>query len=280
MQAEPNTEPMTDSAGIGGVIDSVRKPEYTGENRCTPCTIVNLAIAGATTLVLAFIYLPLAAAFLPTSLLMIYLRGYLVPYTPQITKQYFPDRVLRLFDKHESTATAMEQAEEVDVEQLLQDLEVVEECSDVDDLCLTPEFQREWRERMSELDRDTTYERISEVLDVSRNELRFDDYGDAIVVLIEDRRVAQWESGSALRADVAAEQLLDDRPGWDELDPVSRSKLLNSLRIFLEECPSCGGAIQMGQETVESCCRSIDVVAVTCGECGDRLFEAEYPDAA
>lgn len=266
---------MMDWVKEAGVVDTVRRPEYTGENRCIPCTAVNLFITIALTVLLALVSLPLAALFFVAGVAAIYLRGYLVPYTPTITKRYFPDRVLRLFDKHEDTARG-----EVDVEQKLLDLGVVEECRDMDDLCLTPEFRDDWYTGMQELDRSTTEERISEVLGVERGELRFDDYGEAVVVLADDRRVAQWESNSALLADVAAEQLLDGRQGWNDLDAVTRSKVLNSLRIFLEECPSCGGKISMGQETVESCCRSLDVVAVTCSECGDRLFEAEYPDAA
>jgi hypothetical protein len=34
----------------------------------------------------------------------------------------------------------------------------------------------------------------------------------------------------------------------------------------------------MGQETVESCCRSREVIAVGCESCGDRLFEATLTD--
>jgi len=57
--------------------------------------------------------------------------------------------------------------------------------------------------------------------------------------------------------------------------PSTREKgsLLNGLRLFLEECPTGEGGIEFGQETVESCCSSYEVVAVTCGETGDRLFE-------
>lgn len=42
--------------------------------------------------------------------------------------------------------------------------------------------------------------------------------------------------------------------------------LLAGLRLFLDTCPVCEGPLAFGKETVESCCRSVDVVAVDCGE--------------
>lgn len=76
-----------------------REPEYTGENRCMPCTVLNAALALALTVA--------AAAFGPVTALVvfvgsfasIYFRGYLVPGTPELTKRYLPARVLALFGK-------------------------------------------------------------------------------------------------------------------------------------------------------------------------------------
>ncbi|MFB6159704.1 MAG: hypothetical protein ABEJ61_00830, partial [Haloferacaceae archaeon] len=41
------------AAAIRDLFDRVRRPEYTGENRCVPCTVVNLVIAAALALVVA-----------------------------------------------------------------------------------------------------------------------------------------------------------------------------------------------------------------------------------
>ncbi|MFC7196638.1 hypothetical protein ACFQL4_21660 [Halosimplex aquaticum] len=47
----------------GSPLDRLRRPEYTGENRCLPCTILNVAIASVgTTLLVAW----LTAAGYPT----------------------------------------------------------------------------------------------------------------------------------------------------------------------------------------------------------------------
>ncbi len=65
------------------VLDAVRRPEYTGENRCWPCTALNLALVGAAA-VLALLFWPLTAAVavLAVGAAAIALRGYVVPYTP------------------------------------------------------------------------------------------------------------------------------------------------------------------------------------------------------
>jgi len=79
--------------------DRVHKPEYTGENRCIPCTVLNVILAAALTAASAAFGPVVAAAVFVASLGSIYYRGYLVPGTPKLTKRYLPDRVLRLFGK-------------------------------------------------------------------------------------------------------------------------------------------------------------------------------------
>ncbi len=77
----------------------LRNPAYTGENRCVPCTAVNVAISVVAAAVAAVAAVELAAAVLAVSLSAIYLRGYLVPGTPTLTKRYFPPWLLARFGK-------------------------------------------------------------------------------------------------------------------------------------------------------------------------------------
>ncbi|WP_050051856.1 hypothetical protein [Halostagnicola sp. A56] len=92
-------------------IDRLRQPDYTGKNRCTPCTLLNVAIAAV--LVVAATTLALSrtdrvgAAVVGTALAAvsgaaIYLRGYLVPGTPRLTKAVLPDRVHRRLETRPS----------------------------------------------------------------------------------------------------------------------------------------------------------------------------------
>ncbi|WP_276255225.1 hypothetical protein [Halomontanus rarus] len=86
-------------SGLSDTINRVRQPEYTGENRCIPCTTVNVVIAAVLSVGAGLLFAPLGIAVFSASLLAIYLRGYLVPGTPTLTKRYFPDWLLAKFDK-------------------------------------------------------------------------------------------------------------------------------------------------------------------------------------
>ncbi|WP_380677677.1 hypothetical protein [Salinigranum sp. GCM10025319] len=269
-----------------GWIDRLRQPAYTGENRCTPCTVLNVVIAAVVSGVLTVVALPLGVAAFVAALAVIYLRGYLVPYTPTITKRYFPDRVLRWFDKDPRTiqrsTTDPDEIEEIDVERTLYSLGVVTECEHVDDLCLDADFQQAWRAEIRDLrEKETKTDDIRDLLDLDpTDDHEIDERGgQAAIVVIDGRIVGQWESHAALTADLAADRVLRDwTDEWERFHVVNRSQLLNSLRMFLEDCTECGHPISVGQETVESCCRSFDVVAVACDGCGSRFFEIELTD--
>lgn len=272
---------------VSNILDRVRRPEYTGQNRCTPCTVVNLAIA----VVLAGSVVVIGSSFssFRTGVLLggflfvlsvgsIYARGYLVPGTPRLTKTYFPDWVLGWFDK-EPTNGRETLSDDVDVEQILQQAGAVTECEHEDDLCLTDGFRTAWNDRIAELrNRDTTRSELATVLDVDPERLSFQTHGDAFVAQLDDRQAGQWESHGAFLADVAAaREFRAQVDGWSDIPVQDRSRVLSSLRLFLEQCPACDGHVTLGEEVVESCCRSIDVVAVTCQDCGARLFEVSKP---
>lgn len=268
-------------------IDGMYRPEYTGENRCMACTTVNVVIATVVTIAMVYVlaFEPAIAiltggiAFL-LFIATIYLRGYLVPGTPWITKRYFPGRLLRWFDTYpELQRTKTE--EDVNVEGMLKQFGVVTECQDVDDLCLDDEFRTTWRERIIQLrDEEPTNHDLATILNVDTTDLSVETFDDAFVANIDGGRVGQWESRAAFLADMAAAGVLQSRlDSWTTFDSDQQSSVLNGLRIFLEQCPACDGPVTLGQERVESCCRSIDVVAVSCRDCGARVFEAGAPES-
>ncbi|MFB6112351.1 MAG: hypothetical protein ABEJ35_07440 [Halobacteriaceae archaeon] len=290
---------------LSQVLETVRQPAYTGVNRCLPCTVVNVALAGLLALgvgvvLTAVTTAPIALAggglAFVVGLTTIWVRGYLVPGTPTLTKRYLPTRVLAYFEKGPAATprddgTVENEADAVvDVEAVLQSAGVVE-ASPAGDLTLTPAFERAWRDRIETL-RDTTSlgahgasidqlaisEHLAAILEVRSERLRIETAGPAVVASPEGRRVGQWESRAALLADLAAAQLLETRlEDWGTRPVRSRSVVLNGLRIFLKECPACGGPVRMGEETVRSCCRERSVIAVSCESCEARLFETDAP---
>lgn len=257
-------------------VRALRNDEYTGENRCTPCTIVNVVIAAVLALAVSTLWLPGGPVIFVVSLVVIYFWGYLVPGTPWFTKTFFPDWLLAHFDKRPT----QEADEDVDLERRLAHLHVIEECPDEDDVCLTPAFESGWRDRIEELrDEDPPHSRIAEVLDVEGSELEFEHHENGgVVATVDGRPFAQWASRGAFVADVAAAMEIQERSdGWRSIDVREWGDLFNGLRVFLEQCPACGGEVAMEPEVRESCCRSVDVVVSACQECGERLFEAEQP---
>ncbi|MDS0277035.1 hypothetical protein NDI85_04475 [Halomicroarcula sp. S1AR25-4] len=263
------------------VVDTLRRPEYTGANRCLPCTVVNSLVAAVLSILAAGIAVEVGATALavPVALAValpaaaaIYLRGYLVPGTPTLTKRYLPTRVLRLFGKHPTEqAHSPGPVSEIDVESVLLEVGAVEPCGD--DLCLTEWFSEAWQDAVDSLDPDRAT--LLERLGVKASSVEFEEYGDAFRAYVDERHVGTWESRPAFEADVAAAAVLQERADdWDTLSVAQRGQVLNGLRLFVDTCPRCGGTPTFGTETVQSCCSEHEVAAVTCGDCEARLFES------
>ena len=266
------------------IADRLRQPEYTGENRCIPCTIVNTVIALVASGLLWFGATSYgasgAASWLGIGSFVvfagaIYFRGYLVPGTPELTKQYFPRWLLEWFGKTPEARPAPESS--IEPEEILNAAGVIQPCMNGEDLCLTEEFQAAWRDRIAEVrESGDTRENLAEVLDTDPDALDIESHDEARLARLDGQHVGQWESEGALVADLAAEPLMAEHyGGWEDLEVHERSRVLVSLRIFLEECPTCGGPVQLTEDQVESCCSTMDVVAAVCGECESRLLEVQ-----
>jgi hypothetical protein len=297
---------------IHELVETVRQPEYTGENRCPPCTVVNVLIAAVVGAVVSRRSKPAGAATVVGSLALIYLRGYLVPGTPELTKRYLPPTVLRWFGKDptrnlatgldkspESTAGEEGSTDESDDESatIPDDLEayfleagILEPCDDRDDLCLTPAFEDDWLAAIetavdSGVDTEDAVAAFGFDDDPDEFELEAKGGGAHALQYGTDEigegpryNAGMWPSYAALVADVAASRRLGSwLEEWDEYEPGAKGQLLGGLRMFLETCPTAEGGVEMTEETVTSCCSSKTVVAVVCEETGDRLFEQPVP---
>ncbi|KAB1188243.1 MULTISPECIES: hypothetical protein [Haloferax] len=259
------------------LVDRIRQPEYTGENRCTPCTVVNVVIAAIASLVLGIVWAPLAIASFALFVGVIYTRGYLVPGTPTLTKTYLPDRVLRWFDKEPAPGyeVGTDSGAALDVEAVLQGAQVLEECEDEDDLCLTADFEAAWNDELRRTDESVARRRLAALVGVDETDLSLEDHGRWIVPVVDGTQIGRWESQGALVADMAADRVLEDRiSDWAELTPDQRSTLARGVRVYLETCPDCGGDVRFTEETAESCCRSWEVLTIRCTDCEARFFEA------
>ncbi|WP_231183291.1 hypothetical protein [Haladaptatus sp. DYF46] len=255
---------------------SIRQPEYTGENRCVPCTVLNLVIAVAvSSLLAAFGSLLLGAAVLLASIAVIYLRGYLVPGTPRLTARYLPDEALRLFGKEPRSSSGFQLKESGQ----LTAMEIVVPCDEKapdEAACLDADFRTAWRERVdSTRPEDVERADIADLLGVEADSVS--SLGEHAVVT--GSLLVRWPSTAALVADVAAGTVLEDRSeAWRHLSPERREETLTRLRAFLSRCPACGEPLSRGTEEVDSCCQpSQTVFSSVCDHCDAHLVELEVP---
>jgi hypothetical protein len=270
----------------GGPFARFKQPEYIGENRCVPCTVVNTIIAAVGSVIAGialaqFVTVAVGAGVSLTifslSLLAVYLRGYLVPGTPTLTKRYLPVWVLDLFGKAPDTAGEQVADTDIDPEEELLDAAALEPCEDHDDLCLTDEFREAWYDEIDRVntERDASRERFLALLGLDDAEVTFTEHGAAFQAFADGTVVGRWESEAAYLADLGAARALERRyDRWARLSVEARGQLLNGLRLFIDTCPACGGTPTFGTDTVESCCTTQEVAAVACEECDARLFES------
>ena len=267
-------------------VERLRQPAYTGPNRCLPCTTVNAAIAAAVAVVVGVAWHPVGGGMtFAVCLAVIYLRGYLVPGTPELTKRYVPGRLLRLFGKEplanadDGTTPEGRDAETTETETLLRTAGVVEPEPEADDLRLTDEFREVWWRRIRQFrdDEERAARHLASVLDVDPAALGF--VGEAeFGVSYEGDLIAEWFSEAAFYADLAAEPTLAEwLDGWDDLGDRRRTNLLAGLRAFLERCPACDADLQQVENVRQSCCTTDLVsVSVDCESCGARVFSGSY----
>ena len=280
-------------------LGRLRQPEYTGDNRCLPCTVVNLLVAALLAGAVTLLSLPAAAGVFALSVLAIALRGYLVPGTPELTERYLPERILRLFGKHPTAGTSLEdqegeesvgadpddlevfdrverrRQESVEASEFLQDLGAIELCADGEEFCLTDGFAERVAAHSEPRTAADDVEAIAAIFGVDPDEVTpLDREYPGVEV---DIRVRKWPSAAALTADVATDRALAEATDrWREVPPGQRREILESLRGFQERCPLCGGAVALGEEVLESCCGTHQVKTVACEGCERRLREFDH----
>lgn len=265
---------------LGATLARLRQPEYVGENRCLPCTVVNLAFVAAAGTALAIVSPAVALVVVAVGLLATWLRGYVVPYTPTLTGRYLPERVLSWFGK--ASTPPEPPVRSAAPEGLLEDTGLLQPTPSGDDVRLDGGFAAAWLSGTRAALAEETGERtaLAKALDLDRDRLVVTTYDDGVVAYLEGEWLGTWESQAALFADTTAFDLLPEWvPEWEQLGPAARTEAAASLRLFAEVCPECGGAVELGEEPVPSCCSSRRVIAVGCVDCGCRLLEVRIAAA-
>lgn len=275
-------------------LERLRRPEYTGENRCWPCTFVNGALLALVVGGLALRGRRLAAATVAVvGTAAVALRGYVVPYTPRFAPRLVAALPIDPFDHAdvESTANAGSLSDSngaadgddarppagEDVLTALLEAGVV--ALDGDDVVLEPEFREEWRAEMASL-RAADLETLAGIADrqtepsiTARANRSW--AGSTIVLEGETGAPVSLPRGVAV-AELAALWALEDRLDADAV----RRAAGRPLRALLEDCPLCDEPLTVSQS---SCCGEVTPIGETpsekliCRACDERFFTFDEP---
>ena len=265
-----------------------RRPEHTGENRCWPCTVVNVALVGGGAAAVAVVNAAAGAAVAAVGLALVWLRGYVVPGTPR-----FAPRLVApipgsdaLF--HGGAATDGGRAPEggsgsldpadVDGEALLDRLladGVLE--ADADAVAPTAAYRERWRAEMDRLRTEDTESIAATARDISPAAAAraVSEDGDEWVALSPAGGSTIDETW--LRRPVAVAEIAGYRAAGQFLDEESfRLAAARTNRMFLESCPDCGGDLERGVDL--PCCGGYTgpgeepAETLACPACEVRLY--------
>jgi hypothetical protein len=270
-------------------LSRLRRPEYTGENRCWPCTVLNVALVLVGSIVVGVLSPPIGVLVFLTGLALVALRGYVVPYTPE-----FAPRVARVlpvdlgFHQHRTdggrTSESLTGAEEVDGEALVRRLAEagVVTADEEGALFLAEETRRTWEAGIRRL-RDVSDEELAaSTASAAPFPAEGRVEGEWVVVRWtggDDSRIdgdagdEVWLSRAHAIADTAAVAALTDAVGT-----TTAAQAAMPFRLFLETCPLCGSDTE--ETVVRECCGGTkglydnpETPVLACAECDELLYE-------
>ncbi len=269
---------------MADLLERIRRPEYTGNDRCWPCTIANGAVLALVAGGLVLLGRRATAAVVTAvGVAAIGLRGYLLPYTPRFAPRLVAalpvdpidrDEPDSLSDAEVPVGTADGDAPTGDevVAALLEAGVVVPRG---EEFLLEESFRADWRREMQAL-AGRNLEGLAAVADdltppaVEARPRR--DWGRSSVVLDGPAGLVSLSEAVAV-AELAAARALESR-----VDESVRLAAGRPLRSLLERCPLCDGELAVTQS---ACCGEVTPIGETppeklvCPDCDVRLFTYE-----
>lgn len=260
------------------VIGTLRDPEHTGDRRCIPCTLVNLALLWIAVNGLVLLWSPpVGGVALVVGLCVIWLRGYLVPFTPTFGPklvELLPVPTTWFHDTHDTGSLAPDTDDGDRLLARLADAGVL--AVDGEQLYLDQSFERRWHDemdRLAALSLQSLAEQLEELPGLSSARAYEQDGKQWIVVGGQQSLVPRHVAVAELGAVRALEPTFDV--------PQERRAMARPLREFLTDCPVCAVPFERGTEV--SCCGGHTNPAETpretlvCPECQQQFLVLPAP---
>jgi len=276
------------------VLETLSDESYTGANRCWPCTVLNLGLVGLLALFLRARKRSLLSLLVAVvGVAVVYLRGYLVPYTPEFAPRLVaispvPDEWFHGESAHDAaTQEAMAHEErdslaedvELDGETILRELSAVG-VIELEGERLFPEatVDTAWHDRMDELAAESL-DSLSTTLQASLERVgHAEPYVDDAEWVVLGSEHKQLLPRPVVVAELAAYEVLGERLDDERL----RIAGAEAFRMFLDSCPVCGS--ELVESSSVSCCgghlgpRQDPDETLVCPTCEQRLYTFELDD--
>ncbi|NHN62023.1 hypothetical protein G9463_01675 [Haloarcula sp. JP-Z28] len=276
------------------VLETLSDESYTGANRCWPCTVLNLGLVGLLALFLRARKRSLLSLLVAVvGVAVVYLRGYLVPYTPEFAPRLVaispvPDEWFHGESAHDAaTQEAMAHEErdslaedvELDGETILRELSAAG-VIELKGERLFPEASVDtaWHDRMDELAAESL-DSLSTTLQASLGQVgHAEPYVDDAEWVVLGSEHKQLLPRPVVVAELAAYEVLGERLD-DERLRIAGAK---AFRMFLDSCPVCGS--ELVESSSVSCCgghlgpRQDPDETLVCPTCEQRLYTFELDD--
>ena len=263
---------------IGQLIDSLREPGYTGDRRCWPCTVVNAAVVGLAALLIGRRWRRLGGVIVfGVGALLIALRGYVVPYTPQFAP-HIADRLPVDFGvDHAPPAEPSDSLVAADDPDALVGVLIQAGVLTSDEMLhLEASFAEAWAREMDALRGETDHEVAAAAAEAVPFDAESTVSGERL--LVAGRRDA-WLSRPVAIAEAAGIEALVEAG----VDRETAASAVGPLRMFLPVCPDCGGPV--AESTVSNCCGGTkgvydrpDREVLACEDCEAVLYEFQPLD--
>ena len=269
-------------------LAAVRRPEYTGTNRCWPCTLLNFAVLLGGCLVLTLLSPVVAVLTAFVGGAVIWVRGYLLPYTPEFAPRFAswlpfggPTPKRRDRDRSARGSLSGTNDDELGEELVTRLLEADILVEDGEILRLDGEFRALWRSEMETVREMETPGLIEAIERTAPMPVEVEVLGEdrMQLVLTGPGGNEEWLSLPIAVAEIAVARAIDRAA--PKLSTQLRTVAIRPLRAFLEECPLCEGPVI--ETSPNRCCGGVhdpstapDTV-LACPECDRRLYTV--PDA-